>query len=284
MNWSKAKLQVFVSLIILNVLLLVLNYTFSPNYRMSTEQNDAIIKVMEKQNVIMKTEIPTTYKPMSSIKLGVNSGIDIDVLERVFFDSSVNITRTADTDKVTLSNGLNSLTIFPTKFLYTSNVVLEGDMTKEELEILCREFMEQLPFDTKNYFMNVSRELSNRYLIEFREVYNNIVVQGNCISFLVNSGGIISVEYNASEILEQTKSERIICSPDEALLTAIFYINNTYGNEETTINDVEIVYHTGSMDTYSDDMEILTASPYYCVYIDLQVEPILINAHTNTII
>lgn len=280
MDWARAKIQVLISLIILNILLLGLNFTFIDNYSLSTDQLNNIITVLENQNIAISTNIPKDYSPMSTLKLSPYAEADISALQDVFFENASEVTRTTDIGKVILSDSTGSLTLLSNKTTYNSGVIESGDMTIDDAENLCNEYLKKLPIDTENYILDLSRELVDRYLIEFREVYKGSVIQGNYISFLVSDGGIISVEYTSNAPLTLTKTERQICSPDEALLSTMLYINNTYGDTPCEILKVQIVYNQNSV---TDELLEISATPYYCIYIDAQIEPILIDAYTNTL-
>lgn len=280
MDWTKAKIQVLISLIILNIVLLVLNFTFIDNYTLSKEQLNDIMTVLEKQNIKVSTDIPLKYSPMPTLKLSPYSEVDISSFQNVFFDNPEEVTRTADIDKIIISDNTGTLNFFSNKISYTSLAVEIGNMNISEAETLCMQYMEKLPINTENYVLDLSRELIDRYLIEFRETYKGTTIQGNCISFLVSSGGIISVEYTNNSPVMLTKTERQICSPDEALLSTMLYINNTYGNSPCEILKIQIVYNQNDA---TDELLEITASPYYCIYIDAQIEPVLIDAYTNTV-
>ncbi len=117
--------------------------------------------------------------------------------------------------------------------------------------------------------------------LSYKQMYNDYLIYGNFIDFLVTGNGIWQVEMQYGEVLN-AEDPREICAPDEALLSFIQHLRFLQESRPVIIDGMDLIYYQEEFSA-QEDAE-LSAVPYYRVFIQDNYVPFLINAYTNVCI
>jgi len=71
MDWSKAKRVAIFILVIVNIILLGLNYKKDREYELTAAQEKAVFSIMAANGINIYTELVSNYAPMSSINVSI---------------------------------------------------------------------------------------------------------------------------------------------------------------------------------------------------------------------
>ena len=126
MDWEKVKKIVIIFLVILNCGLYFLNYIERQKYVLSKAQENAIYKVLEKNNIGLYTNILNNFSPKRELIVSTKD-LDIEHIKSIFFNKEETKTN-VEFDKVTLTSETKNLEV------KNNNISLTWDNRKNYIE------------------------------------------------------------------------------------------------------------------------------------------------------
>lgn len=287
MNIGRVKNLVIVFFVILNITLLALNWDRENRYKITSEQEAAIVKVLMQNNIGLYTYIVKDFHPLRQIEMTAYVYDSLKMI-RVLFDGLP--TRTPESGKTTWELDGKTLIIYNKDrngFLF-ENPQGTGkiELSKESAQEVCDKLLEKLDDKSLNLKLDyISNEKDGYYILEYRSVFNQNTIYSSTARFKVTKNGIVQFRGTYFQSERFTDNTREIYSADEALYSLMQELRNVYENtgELIQINHMDVVYR--AEDNNADVKTILKADPYYRVYISARPDqPYLINAYTNVVV
>jgi hypothetical protein len=168
---------------------------------------------------------------------------------------------------------------------YRNRDITQGIPKLEYAESLCRDFLKKINAIYPDFVSDMPRglpyETEEGLVFEYRQAYKGYIVNSNFLIITVGENGINRVEFIYARVSGFSREMKSICAPDEALITCMYEIQNIYGNRPVTIEQMDLVYHQPEAVGVKNTPAY--ATPFYRVFILESVEPILVNAFTNTV-
>jgi hypothetical protein len=281
MNWNKAKTHTITFLVILNCFLLALVFAERNKYNMDSRQTKAIIELLNRNNIQVTADIPTSFQPMKQLAMS-NYDYDLDVLLDLFFPGAPlsEIIESSDEDKMSYAWEDMVLTI-QNGYISCFNPSGDGKMPllgEEAAEERCLKFLKTMPYEFPQFTLDNIISYSDGYIFQYYQVYKGNVIIRNKVEMTVTELGIVQVDCTYSKPIGFTGNATEICSPDEALLNVMQRIKSYFGNNEVSIGRIDLVYSQEK----GKALEMASLIPVYRVYVE-EDDPFLLNAYTNTI-
>jgi hypothetical protein len=280
MLWERAKNGMIIFFVVLNLLLAWFIYREENRYTLTPERTQAIYEVLRANNINWYIRLNRNYKPMKALQIS-GYAYDMASLLPVFFEDATKAEKFLNGEKevyldgsaeLILSNGYLSFT----KYWEPSGGALPD---AKEAEALCDTFIRD---NFPNYTVDGVQETAFGIRISYRELYQEYIVYGNFIEFLVTYDGIRQIDMQFGKVSGFTGPERDIAAPDEALLTFTQWMRSLNSNIPVTINQMDMVYYQEEFS--SQDYTPLMATPYYRFFIQDRDMPFMVNAYNNTVL
>ena len=281
MEWEKAKNYILLFFVLLNLALGGLLFMESRRYSMTPEREQAIVAILNQNNITMDTRLMRRFAPMRAMGI---SGFyyDADELVRIFFgNAAVQRTTTLQGYRVTrrpvelvISNGFVSYT----------NPHGRGEISELNPDEAQRLADALVRANWPDFRLDIVHSGEDWILLSYREIYRGNKIHSNFIEFLVTEDGIERVEMQFGQVQGwESSDQQPIVSPDEALLT---FVQRTRGHAQVapmTIAHMDLVYF---LEEGSTDPDVThRAVPFYRVFVVGEgSDPFLINAFTNEMI
>lgn len=280
MDWSKAKSIIIFFLIIINCMLLfVFVYSNDDNF-LTSEREKAIIKLLNKEDIQLQSEIPKTSDPMPIISLTYKEN-DIEELKHIFFGTAEDVKRSVEANSTILKKENKMLTIENSMITYIDesdkNIIKNFNETSAK-EIVEEFIKNELKSKYSKYKFHSTSILDNGYSLKYYEIYNGYTLYSNYMKFDVTNEGIESIQIDKYEAVGVLGIDRDICSADEALLTFIYTMREKKQNENIIIDKIELGYKLEEKLKKSVNGK---AIPCYRISIKNDNKIYYINAYTN---
>lgn len=291
MDWKKAKNYTIIFLLLLNAMLFVLNIVKYNRYGLSPNQEKAVVAVLEKNNITLEADIPTTFMPMAQLELK-NSAYDSLELQRIFFGENKNIKRTEEFEKTIFSFQAENateeneiLTINSNNALYENNNAMKEFKLDEKSALkLTEPYVKKIgeAFTPLTLF-NVS--VYDDYIcVEYDFEYLKKKLFNNRVTFKIYPYGKLQCQFSYLEPIQMTGEKTDICSADEALFSFYKGISGNYPEgEEKGIKIIKMDLGYYSEDYLNGDSQLI-AVPHYRIYIKDIDEPYFINAYNGNMV
>lgn len=283
MDWKKAKNYTIIFLLLLNIMLLVLNIIKYNKYGLSPNQEKSIISVLEKNNITIEADIPSSFTPLPQLELK-NSPFDALELQKIFFSDNKNLKRTEEFEKTIFSLENETLTINSNNATYVNNNKKEGFTLDEKSAVKLADSYATKIGETFSSLSLTKTTVAEKYIsVEYDADYMEKKLFNNSVIFKVNSDGSVSCSFSYFEPMQFTGEKTDICSADEALFSFYKGIKDNFPNGEESIKIVKIDLGYYS-DEYLDGDSQLTAVPHYRIYVDGVDQPYYINAYNSNMV
>jgi len=280
MQWEKAKNFMIVFFLIVNVMLMALIRYEAGGHTLSRERENAILAVLEQNNIIMYYQIPRQFPPMRHLQVAAYD-YDFDRLLEIFGFPEYYHTGDANRDvfrwedyELTISNGYIS---------FVSGRGYTGVPDRIAAMALTQAFIRDYYPDFRLDVHSTRQGNRGGLRIIYRQVYNNHLIHTNFVEFLVTGEGhnltIEEVDIQYSRPIGFAYLPRELVGSDEALLTFVQNIR-PQDDMDIIITHMDIVYFqimSGLRATYVS----IYAEPFYRIFIEGQEVPFLISAYTN---
>lgn len=274
MDWDKALNYILVFLFILNIILFALNITKKDPHTFEKDSKTSIVKVLQRNNIYLDSDIPEKYEPMEIVYLKKNK-TDIISLQKNFF-LNTNIKKTQELDSTILSDGKNTLTVKDNTVTFETNK--DREITSlEDAENICGDLIEKYFGDNFDYSFDNIIEKDSYYLINYVKECKDTKLFNNYLKLVINKTGEIFLEFSCNDINGISSSKIELCPPDEALYVFMNEITKLYDDRDTHIIGMDLGFFAPD-----NQKEELTALPHYRIYTDTQPEPFYINAYNKT--
>lgn len=286
MDSEKAKNITITFLCLLNAVLLLCNILFTDNnrYYMTAEQTSNIIEVLAQNDISLEGKINRSFAPKSRLEL-YPFEYDNEQLKNMFMQdpsraklSIENNRQIYRTDWETLALNINNGYV-----VYRNRDIMPGVPDSDYATNLCREFLKKINFLYSDFVSDMPKDTPYQtdegLVFEFRQTYKGNIINSNFVIITVGENGISRVEFMYARISGFSRDVKNICSADEALFTCLYEIKNIYGEKKIFIDQIDLVYHQLENNKNSPPY----ATPFYRFYISESIEPILVNAYTNTV-
>ena len=241
MNWDRARNYTIFFLLLLNIVLFGLNAWTKANKRLTGDQKQNITNLLRQNGIALNCELPTESVSASQLVL---KRVEFDYLrlQKIFFKDQLNLKRIDASEKVTISNENESLTVDGTHLEYKDNNVSAADKTQAEK--IAKEMVGDIHGYFGSFYMYSSDENDEAYNFLYTEKVSGLKVYNKIISVSVYKTG--GVRLGASYLhTGEHYGEKIAVIPcDEALFSAMPYIlEYENGENDLNITGVELCYY-----------------------------------------
>jgi hypothetical protein len=290
MDWNKAKTLTIIFLLSLNAFLGFLIYLERDKYNIDSQRINTIVDLLEKNDIIINTSIPRSYRPAQQLAMSAYYYDEIELLYKFFKDledaDDVDMMEERDIGRktfeygsgaqkqtLTLQNGFITFNRPP----YTNDFPWrDDDALLDEASYFLIDMGEISDFVPDSIFVD---EEEGNSRVRFCQMYNNKIIYSNFIEFWVNEKGIFQIDciYSSPKGLFGQPAD--LCAVDEVLLHFMQRYKDAYGDKHAEILRIDLVYYQkeGSL----IDSGSLTAVPHYRIVVDEFERPFLFNAYLN---
>ncbi|MDR2903742.1 MAG: hypothetical protein LBU77_04480 [Clostridiales bacterium] len=289
MNMQKVRSLIILFLLALNLVLLAFNWERDNRYKITAEQESAIVEVLKQNNIMLYTYMVDEFYPLSQIEMQSSTN-DPDEMSSIFFDTPPVWESDPNDDKTVMTQDGKRLTIYlqdRNGFLF-ENADGTGHITlnKASAENACQELLERINTPALNLKLDkvIPNEEEGYYTVEYRTNFEEHVIYSSVARFRVTEEGVVQLRCVFFEPDRYTEDIREIRSADEALYALSQELKSVYPSADAIkIDQMDVVF--GIEDTVVDAKTVVDAEPFYRIYIsDRPEQPFLINAYTNIVL
>jgi len=293
MEWERAKNYILIFFLLLNLGLGLLLYVESRRYTLTGEQEHRIHSVLAQNNISMYIFPPRRFPPMRTLSV-TGFYYDTDALLQVLFENPYYVERSQAFGGYVFQNG-SSRMIISNGFIFFEDpdgfrrnrvpginplAPESTPLTHACASVLTDAFVRSyFPGFVHDRFFFVDDGYGIRII--YHQEYRQQLVHSNFIEFLVTSTGIVQIEMQFGEIQGFVGEQRMIFSPDEALLRFAQRVRHITQEEPISIRRMDLVYF---QEYVSDQNSVYNAVPFYRIFTCRGDRPFLVNAFTNMII
>ena len=241
MNWERARKYTVAALILLNIVLFVFNLFNASGKKMTAEQKADITNILRQNGISVGCELPDKAVSQSQLIL---KRVEFDYLrlQKIFFESTDNLKRIDATDKVTISNKTQTLTVEGNHIEFTDTTASAADKTSAETAA------KYMVSDIQSYFgkfyMYSSEENGDAYIFRYTEKVSGLKVYNNIISITIYKKGGMRLGLSYLQTGEHYGDKMNVIPCDEALFAAMPFIIEYEGTDkELTLTGVELCYY-----------------------------------------
>ena len=241
MNWERARKYTVAALILLNIVLLALNLLNASSKRMTSEQKADITNILRQNGISVGCELPDKRYAESQLILK-KFEFDYLRLQKIFFDSTDDLKRIDATDKVTISNKTQTLTVEGNHIEFTDNNIRITD--KVSAEKIAKNTVKEIHGYFGSFYLYSSEENDSAYVFKYTEKVAGLKVYNNIISVSMYKEGGLRLGLSYLQTGEHYGEKISVIPCDEALFAAMPFILEYEGKDkELTITDVELCYY-----------------------------------------
>lgn len=281
MDWSKAKKIIFLVLVILNAVLLGLNWYYNTDYRITQAEESAVYKLLSQKEIGIYTNLIDEYKPMKELDVTVVAP-NIQELKKMFFKNGETVEIEVEFDQTILRSYSATLIAKDSQLKYecqtgTGETIGLG---KEAARKLSDSYIRNMGARYDNYVLDRITYKNGGYQLEYYEYYKGYKVFCNYCIFFIDDSGIKTIDSENYEINGFVEHYRDICSSAEAVMTYIYDRENHYHGDKF-IEDIEIGYALKEFEQTVDGSKIRLVPCYY-IHLLNENEPFVVYAYSNT--
>ena len=286
MEWERAKSYLLVFFVLLNLTLGGLLLFERRRYTVTPEREQAIVTIMNQNNIAMGTRLMRRFPPMRGMYVAGFYYDEYQLVDIFFGDADVRHVNTLRGHIFTYGSAVLNISH---GFISYDNPEGHGGpdawlrpLDRVEAQGLTDAFVRAHWSDFRLDDVFVGPD-SLRFA--YRQVYRGYVIHSNFIEIIVTDRGIVQVEMQFGQVLDWADEARPIIAPDLALLTFVQRVraHALAQAEPMVVTHMDLVFfqEEGSPDPDA----YYPVVPFYRVFIygDGR-DPFLINAFTNEII
>lgn len=241
MNWDKARNYTIFFLLLLNIVLLGINYYIKSSKRLTNDQKQNITELLRQNGMSVNCELPAESVSASQLVL---ERIEFDYLrlQKIFFKSSSALKRIDAADKVTISNENETLTVEGNHIEYKNAASAAAD--KAQAESISQSIVKDIQSYFGNFYMYDSDENDEAYTFRYTEKVSGLKVYNNIISVSVYKAGGMRLGLSYLHTGEHYGEKLTVIPCDEALFAAMPHILEYEDTDkELNITGVELCYY-----------------------------------------
>lgn len=287
MNTQRLKNYIIILFLILNAVLLFLNYRSNLRYTVSAEREATVKSLLAENEIYLYDPIYKDCSPKPVLKMTPVQFSQEDVAKMLLGREDLpSATKQASAGGIEYIDGSKTIYFQKSAVWYDntmpdeSSEFIYGD--NDSMQRFCRGYIDKFGKISPKldlYFDQIYTD-GNVTEVEFRMKHKNFLIYSSYIRFTLTKEGLSQIYLQYYEVTSEG-DKRDIYASDESLLALMYEIMNIYGKSPIIIHSVDLVYLN---DAYTADMtEQITAMPYYRIYIQEQPEPFLVHACFNTV-
>lgn len=238
MNWQKAKNQLIIILLILNIMLLGVyvydNMTKSP-YSASEESINEFIKMVEDSGIKLDAELPVVKDSLGTLIVKYQE-MDGESINRLFFDSKGTIDKSEGFQKIT--KGSEEITIINNRRLIYENLEVRDGQQTDSIQL------------TKNFLVDKGYNiddmiLANRFVendievLEYIKVYQDMLLETSYTRMVVEKGQVKTVDRLWIDVIEES-DRKVTVDPSYKALLSLLGREDLEGKE---ISSIRLCYY-----------------------------------------
>ena len=287
MEWERAKTYLLLFFVLLNLTLGGLLLYERRRYTVTPEREQAIITIMNRNNIEMDTRFMRRFPPMRGMYVAGFYYDEYQLID-IFFDGAEDVQHVNTLRERIFSYGPAELRIAHGFVSYVNPDGHGGpegwlsELNHTEAQRLTDAFVQANWRDFRLDDVFVGPDMLR---LSYRQVYRGHLIHTNFIEFIVTHNGIVQIEMQFARVQEWADEARPIVAPDIALLTFVRRVqaHALAQYNPIVIDHMDLVYFQmeGSPNPYASYQIV----PFYRIFIDGEgLDPFLINAFTNEII
>lgn len=286
MEWERAKSYILLFFVLLNIALAALLFVERQRYSLSPERSDAIVAIMEQNNISMDARVMRRFPPMRTMYVG-GFYYDHDALKQVFFGDS-NVMRLHTTRGYLLTNNDDhGELVISHGFVSYDNPYGHGGQERwiSPFALTCAQIRADMFISNNwpNFELDTTVNMGEWIRFSYRQVYRGYMIHSNFIEIIVTERGIVQVEMQFGEVLEIVRDRQQIAAPDEVLLTFVQRVRGHALVDPIVVTEMDLVFFQEDGSTSHDAS--YRAVPFYRIFIEGgDGDPFLINAFSNEVI
>lgn len=289
MNGKKILEELIKLFLVINIVLLVINYACRANeYLLSQESIHNIEKLLEMDGIKIDTELLRNFAPKYSANLMFmgDSVVVRDTITKHFYGNQlVNVKRytqssTKHPNEKALSFALGDekLTFDNNELVYNNNAMISDKIkpSVEQAKNMCMKLLRRIDSSKvrKKYYI-VTEEEKNSWKITYYPTLDGIPILDSYMEFEVYADGVAKASLYLADVQIRSGGKQDIYSVDLVLFgIEDFMLENNYKR----IKEVTICYKQAENEENVLGQQII---PAYKVEIEGLEEPIFVNAYTN---
>ena len=281
MDWIKAKKISILILVVLNVVLVALNYRKGYEYKLTAGQEKAAFSVMAQNGINIYTELISDYRPMGSISVYMPE-IGSETFMKIFFKNGDEIETAIDYNKIIYKSGTKILVIEGNKVSFVDSGEDKRGILEEDARRSADSLMKSVGLRSAGgYELDSFYESEGSYVFEYYLKFKEFKIFSSRAVIQVGSSGIknFSASFFGIDGLSDKKHE--ICSCDEALLT-FMYEAKKQGLGSLFVTKIELGYDFQNTGEIAEGRS-LNLVPFYYIYVANEEGPYVVDAYKNEI-
>ena len=241
MNWDKARNYTIFFLIVFNIIIFIFGFQARIGKRMTNDQRQDIVNILRQNGIAVKCELPRTRPSVGQLMLR-RFDFDYLKLQKIFINDQSSIKRIDAEDKVTISNGTETLTVEGNHIEYKNTAMTAAD--KAQAQKQARAIVKDIHDYFGSFYMYSADENDEQYNFRFTEKVSGLKVYNNIISVTVYKKGGLRLGLSYLQAGENYGDKLTAIPCDEALFSAMPYILEYEGTDkELNITNVEMCYY-----------------------------------------
>lgn len=238
MDWAKAKNILIIAFIITN---LFLGYyvlrdwrTSNRSYSISQERINDVKQILKEKNIIVKADVPQEIFELPELTLEYET-YNIEEIEGQIFKDNKKDYR----EKVKVS--LNDKLINYTK---KTTISADKESTEESAKEMAYDFIKKIGFNNDEAEFWQIKEKDKEYAIEYKQKYENIVLDDGYMKVKVKNNEIVWFERKWLKPIDTKVINKKVIPATKALLLAMDELKEKKDKEdsEVIVTDINIVY------------------------------------------
>lgn len=281
MDWNKTKKIFIFILIIINGVLLVLNFNNSREYKISSDQEKTIFKVMSDNGITLYTDIVGDFSPKRQLSAEVPA-IDYNALINSFFGENETYTQKIEFDKTIISSDTKILTVSGNDITFedSEGTGFVSGLNSDRAISAAEQYLSKLNYNFENYKADDVVQDGNIFIVSFIDSFKGYKIFSSMAKVYISEKGIIKFEASLFEVDNFTGAEMEICSCDEILMTFLYEMKNQNRTSDIFIEDLEFGYYLQD-NSVIDEGGNLKLVPSYRIVVFGDDSQYIINAYTN---
>ena len=291
MNGKKILNQLIKVFLVINIVLLIVNYFSKSNqYILSGERIHNITRLLERNGIQVKAEILRNFAPKRPVSLMfMGNGVEIrDKVVKQFFGNDLKSVKRSTTQSKKNKNEKilyyilddEILAFEHDKLIYMNgkNRNLESKPTLEQAKNMCSQLISRIDSTKQELNYKVTEEdYETFWKLTYYPIIEDMPVLDSCMEFEVYNDGVAKAEMHLVSY-EMTGDKQDIYPADLVLFGIEDYmLENGY----TSIEDISMCYKRAHSEENIWSQEII---PTYKIKVGGLEKPIFVNAYTNEMI
>lgn len=279
MNWNKAKNYTIIFLVLVNIILLVLNFVDSRKTVLNQDDINDLTTVLNNNDIVMSCELPSKFKPMGT--LGVESyEYDLIKVQRIFFEDISTVKRSEEFETIIFSKDNSRLQIKNNHLEFSTETGEAVDNINKALEI-ANGYEKKLRTITDGFKLKTSNEQEEGYSIIYMKTTSEFTLFSSYVQVDITKEGALRLTMEGLAIQDMSVAKSDIISAPEAVFMTVDNIKKEFKNTYVNITDVELGYYIATSEEESGVG--MSAIPHYRIEVDGGHRVYYVNAYSGSV-